>query len=125
MANVRVMDLKQEKLKVNKIIVFLFPILIYSCIGTVEEKNPGTSKTSSIKRGTVEFEGLSEARAIGDTKIEIFFNPAIGNPNDLVYQIYIGSQAPLQVPSSSLISAPNGMYYYIISNLQPASAYNV
>ena len=102
------------------VIVFLWVALsgLCSCVGTVEDKNPETTKGSSAPITPFNFEGIFDAVAISPEKVEVFFYPASGSPTDLTYVVnYDGSPLPSTFPAATLRPDYRGLLKATIANL--------
>jgi hypothetical protein len=101
---------------------------LYSCVGTVVDKNAKTSITQASGSGTASntFDGISKVNAISHNKIELFFSPASsGDPSTLTYEIYVNnSPIPIKVSGKSLKTDPAGLYYFTVTGLATNSYYN-
>ncbi len=117
-------------LKIKKLPLLLTLILslgLISCVGTVEDKNAKDSKVQNATSSddASSFEGLQLVNAISHDKVELFFYPADGDPNNLTYEIYINnSPMPIKIGGRSLITNASGFYYFQISGLSLQTQYN-
>lgn len=93
-------------------------VVLCSCVGTIEDKNPAITKPAEVSRESVAFNGLSRAIPISNARVELYFNPASGNPDSLTYLIYINnSSSPIEVKGGALESNPIGEYRYTVTGL--------
>lgn len=109
----------------NTLFIFILSFLLFSCVGTVEDKNPQASKNLSSGSVDVSFSGVTEVVPISDDKIEVYFYPATGNAADMTYRIYVNdSGTPVEVKGDSLFINNYGQYVYTISGLRVNSEYS-
>lgn len=110
--------------KLITIQTFIF-FLFVSCVGTIEDKNPETTKNTKNKSLPVSFNGLTRAVPVSHDKVELYFFPATGKPEDLVYLIYINNgQVPLEVKSNAFFTDPSGAYVYTVNDLRVNTTYS-
>jgi hypothetical protein len=113
--------------KVSKGIIFLTGILFLlpACVGTVEDKNPPTTKGAQVNNKVSQFEGIVGAYPISHSKVEILFNPAIGLAFNLTYVItYDGLNIPFTFPGETLSPDYRGHLKVIIGGLSINTNYN-
>lgn len=104
-------------------VAFLF--LFASCVGTIDDKNPNTTKGSEAGSALVFFNGINKAEPVSDEKINVFFEPAQGSAQDLTYLVsYDGLAVPFSYPATLLRPEYNGLLKVTISGLNINSAYN-
>lgn len=104
---------------------FFFTLLLTSCVGTIEEKNPDTTKNTKSSEVPVEFNGIIDAVAISHDKVELYFFPASGNPENLVYLIYINNgKTPLEVKANAFFTTTEGAYVYTVKDLRLNTTYS-
>jgi len=90
-----------------------------SCVGTVEDKNPPTTKSSDSSKIPLAFDGIVEAIAVGHNKVDVFFEPATGGSGDFTYIItYDGIAAPITVPGEVLRPDYRGRLKYTVTGLE-------
>ncbi|MDD0854246.1 fibronectin type III domain-containing protein [Halobacteriovorax sp. GB3] len=105
--------------------VVLLLALFASCVGTVEDKNPQSTKNASYGSKEISFSGIVKAVGIANDKIEVSFLPASGNPQDLTYKIYVNnSLTPLEIKGDSLVINQSGNYQYVVENLRTNTEYS-
>ncbi len=105
--------------------IIMMTSLITSCVGTIEDKNPKTTKSATTKGDPVAFSGIVEAVAISDSKVTLSFLPAPGLQTNLVYLIYINnSNTPLEVKGGSLSPNESGYYTYTVTKLSVNTTYS-
>lgn len=96
-----------------------------SCVGTIEDMNPPTTKSATTAGEPVPFSGIVEAVAISDSKVTLSFLPAAGKQTNLVYLIYINnSNTPLEVKGGSLSPNESGYYTYTVTKLSVNTTYS-
>jgi hypothetical protein len=99
-------------------------LILISCVGTIEEKNPPFTKPADIKSNTIPFNGLTRVIPISNTRVELYFNPAPGVPDSLTYLIYINNAlVPIEVKGSALEINPLGEYRFTVSGLTTNTLY--
>ncbi len=99
-------------------------VLLPSCVGTIEDKNPEITKGASADATPIKFEGVYEAVGIADTKIEVFFYPATLEPKNVTYLIsYDGLSEPIAVPGTTLTTNYRGLLKYTVTGLSINSKY--
>lgn len=106
------------------VFLLLFSFFLTSCVGKIEDKNLDKTKTAITTSKEVVFLGLVDAQAVAEDRAAVFFNPAVGVPSELVYEIVVNnSTAPINVRGDSLQQNASGQYTYTISGLYPATTY--
>jgi hypothetical protein len=106
-------------------IILLATNLLIGCVGTIEDKNPITTKTATTGSGPIPFAGIFEAIPISHNKVEVSFFPAPGNAKDLTYRIIINSNpAPFEVKGDALEISPTGSYVYTAIGLNVGATYS-
>ncbi len=109
----------------NTLFILILSLIVSSCVGTVEDKNPQASKNLSSGSVDVSFSGVNEVLAISDDKVEVYFFPANGNSADMTYRIYVNdSTTPIEVKGDSLFINNYGQYVYTVSGLRVNSEYS-
>jgi len=116
-------------MKVNMKKYFLLNLLclvfgISSCNGVIEDGTLGSN--TKVKDGDtlIDYDGIVEARAISDNKVEIYFLPHDDETDSTVYQIsYQGIDAPITVPLEVIQKDYRGFYYYIVDGLDLGTIY--
>ncbi len=91
---------------------------LFSCVGTIEDKNPEVTKGASTDSVPIVFEGVFEATAIADSKIDVYFYPSNIEPKNVTYLIsYDGLQNPISVPGTTLTTNHKGLLKYTVKGL--------
>jgi chitodextrinase len=113
------------KFRVYSHILMIFGLMGFvSCVGTIEDKNPITTKPAEIRRQSIPFNGLTRAIPISNSRVELYFLPAPGTPDALTYLIYINNAiTPVEVNGSSLEINPIGEYRYTVTGLFTNTSY--
>ncbi|MDD0854247.1 fibronectin type III domain-containing protein [Halobacteriovorax sp. GB3] len=97
---------------------------LVSCVGTVEDLNPSTSKGVSVGGSILSFEGIQKAVPIANDKIDVFFFPANTDPRDVTYVInYDGATVPVTVTGASIRPDYRGFLKYTIDGLKIDTKY--
>jgi hypothetical protein len=97
---------------------FVLSCFLISCVGTIEDKNPEITKGASTDTLPITFEGVFEAVAIADTKIDVYFYPSNIEPKNVTYLIsYDGLQNPISVPGTTLKTNHKGLLKYTVTGL--------
>lgn len=110
---------------VNVLIYALIATTLAGCIGVVDSKDPNSTINATIAEKTIAFDGLANAIPISDSKVELYWYPAQGNPSDITYYIHVNnSQNPFHVNAESLDLLPSGMYRYTIKSLKINTPYS-
>jgi hypothetical protein len=108
----------------NKLWLTPFFLIFFSCVGTVQDTATPKTILKSEDATKVSFAGVTEAHAIADDKIEVFFYPATGGTGKFDYIISVGDiPVPFTVPSDVLSADYRGLLKYTVTNLDPAQAY--
>ncbi len=106
------------------IYLFLF-FFVIGCVGTIEDKNPDTTKGASIATKPLIFDGIADATAISDTKVEVKFFPASGTPLETTYIItYDGLDIPITIPAENLRTDYSGLLSYTVTGLSINRTYS-
>jgi hypothetical protein len=109
----------------NFFIFILILLMISSCVGTIEEKNPENTKGATTSSESVAFGGLTKAVAVAHNKVELYWFPAAGNPEVLTYFIYINNSLnPAAIPATSLETTEAGLLTFTVDNLLTNTTYN-
>lgn len=104
--------------------LFIVFSLLFSCVGTVEDKNPETTKGASAPDVPLQFEGIFDAVAIAPDKVDVFFFPGTGNPTELTYIVnYDGSPIPSTFPATTLRADYRGLLKATIEGLTINTSY--
>lgn len=104
---------------------FLLVVLIASCVGTVEDKNPETTKASPASTLPLTFIGVDRAVPIAEDKVEVYFFPASGEATDLTYMIsYDGLANPITLAGGFLELDYRGLLSTTIIGLSPDTSYS-
>lgn len=111
---------------INNILKYiLLLIVITSCVGTVEDKNPKISKTADAGSTGISFAGIVDAVAVSDSKVTVKFIAASGNQADLTYLIYVNaSLIPIEVKADSLQTDTFGQFVFTVGNLVVNTTYS-
>jgi len=105
---------------------FLVVGIFVSCVGTVEDKNPETTKASPAKTSPMSFVGIDRVIPIANDKAEVYFLAAAGpNAKNVTYIInYDGLAEPLTVSGTFLRTRhDNGLLMHTVSGLTAATQY--
>ena len=118
--------LKSLKIKAHSYCLLALIVLPFGgCVGTVEDANPSVTKGSTTSQSPLKFDGIYEAVAIADEKVDVFFYPASGDNSDLTYQIYYdGLETPISVPATTLSKDYRGLLKYTVTGLSINSTYS-
>jgi len=118
------MNVKTQKFSLLVILTFSVSLLM-SCVGTIKDANPLSTKAASTNdKAMSNYGGISAATAISNTRVEVVFPPADGDADQLAYVIrYDGQQIPTYVYGSSLKPDYRGLLKHTILNLQSDSLY--
>lgn len=108
---------------------FLLLSLFVSCVGTIKDKNSQSSNSSQVDSdgGLSSYRGFKSATAVAHDKIELVFEPAVGDPASLVYEIFTNfSSIPLKLSASVLENSKtiNGDYLYTVTGLAINTEYS-
>ncbi len=119
------MQFKSVLKSIKIIIRGLILALMVSCVGTIEDMNPKTTKAATTPGEPVAFSGIVEAIAISDSKVTLSFLPAAGVQNNLSYLIYINNaNTPVEVKGGSLSANESGYLTYTVTNLKVNTTYS-
>jgi hypothetical protein len=104
--------------------VFLLSLFfLFGCVGTVQEAVPPDTLKIVNPPTTFNFSGITTARAISHSRVELEFFPAGGGP-DVVYELYVNnSTTPLPIDTQSLSTVTGGRLLYTVQNLQTDKEY--
>ncbi len=104
-------------------VAFLF--LFASCVGTIDDKNPETTKGAESGGALIFFNGINKAVPISDEKIDVFFEQAVGDSRKLTYLVsYDGLNVPFSFPAENMRPEYNGLLKVTIANLSINTPYN-
>ena len=104
--------------------VLVLMLGLFSCVGTIEDKNPEITKGASTDVLPILFDGVFEAKAIADTKIDVYFYPANLEPKNVTYLIsYDGLENPIAIPGTTLKTNYKGLLKYTVTGLNINSNY--
>lgn len=107
-------------------ILLLMTLLSTGCVGTVQESEEPFSKISDGSESALSFTGVAQATAISDSRIEVFFYPAIGGSGKYTYDVIVGNDPlPVSIPSDTLTPDYKGMLKYTITGLSRLSTYQI
>jgi hypothetical protein len=99
-------------------------LALSACVGTVEDKNPETTKAQGLNLPPIFFTGIDRVVPIAHNKAEVMFYPATGSADNLTYLIsYDGLDVPLSVGAVSLRPDFRGLLSYTVSGLQINTEY--
>ncbi len=105
----------------------IWPLLIlslYSCVGTVQDTSQPLTKINDAPPAPLTFAGITQASAISDSRIEVFFYPATGGSGLYTYDIIYGdSPYPTSIPSEVLQPDYRGLLRYTLTGLDRLSSY--
>jgi hypothetical protein len=102
----------------------LFILCLYGCVGTVQDTSQPLTKINDAPVAPLTFAGISQASAISDSRIEVFFYPATGGSGLYTYDIIYGdSPYPTSIPSEVLQPDYRGLLRYTITGLDRLSSY--
>ena len=100
-------------------------ILLCSCVGVIEDKNPSTTKGTVATPLPMLFDGIVSARPIANDKVEVFFYPASGLASDVTYLVnYDGVSQPVAFPGEVLHTDYRGLIKVTIYGLQMDTQYS-
>jgi hypothetical protein len=112
----------------NKLTILLTAlVMLTSCVGTVKDKNAkaGNITSDGDKSSSINFTGLSRVNPIAHDKIELFFFPASGDQNSIIYEVYINSSlTPIPFAPASLTLNSSGEYRAVVNGLNMNSTYS-
>lgn len=104
--------------------IILLMLFVFGCVGTVEDKNPKTTKTAAVDQESISFSGVVKATPISHDKVVTYFLPANGSQANLTYLIYVNnSVVPIEVKGESLSANYSGQFSYTVSNLSVNTNY--
>lgn len=100
---------------------FLFMILslltFSGCVGTVEEAVPPDTLKIVNPPTTFTFAGITTARAVSHSRVELEFFPA-GGGSEISYELYVNNSiTPIPVDPGSLLTVSGGRLLYTVENL--------
>ncbi len=107
-------------------IILLTAVFNMSCVGTIKDANPILTKATSSKDTSIQdYPGISNVKAISDSRVEVFFPPIAGDSDEISYVIRYGGQLlSTYIQASSLRPDFRGMLKVTISSLQADSTYD-
>lgn len=116
-------------IKIQKFIFMTLGIVsligMVSCVGTIEDTEEDKGDDGQLSIGRLDFPGITSARPIGHSKVEITFPPAGNASGDITYLIkYDGLANPITAIEKSLFRNFNGEYIYTVDGLDPFTTYN-
>jgi hypothetical protein len=123
-------DLKMLTGKSNKlsfVILSTMMFSLFSCVGTVKDKNLSESNVASSQGNStpISFEGLARVTPISNTKVELFFYEAVTSANEVVYEIYVNNSAvPIKLSSKSVPKVSGGLLLFTVPNLETNTTYS-
>jgi hypothetical protein len=106
----------------QKSFLFLFLIILSGCVGTVQEAvSPDTLKLVNPPT-TFVFPGITAARAISHSRVELEFFPADGT--EITYKLYVNNAiTPIPIDPQSLLKVSGGKILYTVDGLQADREY--
>lgn len=106
------------------LICYIYIVLLASCVGTIEDKDPQVSKGGTENKVLPGFLGILSAKGVSDTSIEIYFDQgAAPGVND--FKLYVNeSKTPIYISYKSLIQIQD-RNYYLLSGLEPGTTYSL
>ncbi len=108
------------------VLILLCLLALVSCVGTVEETNKPFSNTDEGAEEEMSFLGIVAAKAISDSRVEVFFYPADGGSGKYTYDIIVGSSPfPVSVPSEVLTPDYRGLLKFTLTGLNRLSSYQI
>lgn len=122
----RIKGTKQSTIFMKKFLErFVLILILVSCVGTVEDKNPETTIASPAASSPMSFTGIDRAIPIAEDKVEVYFFPASGPlQRDLTYMInYDGLANPITVSGAYLRPDYRGLLMTTITGLQNDTNY--
>lgn len=103
----------------RNLFLFLLSITLVSCLGKVQDANPEITKGVNLGDAVVNFEGIYNAQAIANDKVEVFFYPAQGDSREFTYVVnYDGASFPLTFPGETLRPDYRGLLKVKVQNLE-------
>jgi hypothetical protein len=119
------MNVKLKNLLMNISCMSLLIVLLVSCVGEIEDKNPDTTKTSAGSFAPIKFIGIDRAVAVADDKVEVYFFPGNGEAANTTYIItYDGLANPITVSGSFLVLDYRGLLSYTVTGLNSNTRYS-
>lgn len=112
-------------MKVTFSFFILFALLfLTSCVGTVEDKNPDLTKGLTLGGSKISFDGIYDAKAVANDKVEIYFYPSQVDARDVTYLIsYDGLNVAKSVPGANLRPDYRGLLKYTLTGLDINTEY--
>lgn len=108
------------------IIFSLFSLLLTGCVGTVQDTSQAISKVNTPPVIPMNFTGITNAIAISDTRVEVYFYPAAGGSGNYTYDIFVGSSpTPVSIPSDVLVPDYRGLLRATVTNLSRLASYQI
>lgn len=102
----------------------LMIIFLYGCVGTVQDTTQPFTKINEAPVAALSFAGITQASAISDSRIEVFFFPATGGSGRYTYDIIYGdSPYPTSIPSEVLQPDYRGLLRYTMTGLERLSSH--
>ncbi|WP_372655360.1 fibronectin type III domain-containing protein [Halobacteriovorax sp.] len=111
-----------------RILLFAFYYLslncLVSCVGTVEDLDPASTKGINVGGSDIAFDGIYDVEVIANDKVEIYFYPSQLDARDVTYVIsYDGLSIPKAVPGASLRPDYRGLLKYVLTGLDTNREY--
>ncbi|MGE3609940.1 MAG: hypothetical protein AB7I27_10175 [Bacteriovoracaceae bacterium] len=108
------------------LLLFILIPLFSGCVGTVQDTAQSYTQVADSTGSAITFNGIQNASAVSDTRIEVFFYPASGGSGKYTYDITIsGYTAPISVTSETLSADYRGLLKYTISGLTRLTTYQI
>lgn len=110
-----------------KLALLLLALFVFGgCVGTVQDAAQDYSKINTAPKVALQFSGITNAIAISDSRIEVFFYPAQGGSGLYTYDIIIGNQPyPISLPSDVMQPDYRGLLRYTVTGLDRLTAYQL
>lgn len=102
-------------------------LFCYSCIGKIEDKNPEKTKGAQAVSKPLDFIGISDARAISNDKIEVYFYPAeVEDQSKISYHVsYDGIPIVTSFSGETLQKDYRGMFRVVLDKLEMNTNYKL
>jgi hypothetical protein len=96
------------------------------CVGTLQEAARDYANVVVPNDEIPQFAGIAQLVPIADTRLEVFFYPAVGGTGKYTYDVLIGSNpAPISFPSDVLTPDYRGLLKVTLKNLTRLNSYQV
>lgn len=118
-------NLKGKMRSVGSLILFM-TFLLAGCVGTVQDATQAYNKINEAPKSSLAFAGITNAVAISDSRIEVFFYPATGGSGKYNYDVMIGNEPfPISFPSEVLVPDFRGLLKVTITGLSRLTTYQI